>query len=168
MPHTVSGAESPDTGVISLVIACRMLGIAAEPDQLHHRFGETGQTFTETDILRAARFLGLKSRSIQSNWDRLSKTTLPAIAQHEDGHFFVIAKMDEEKVLIQDPLEKRPLALPRDIFEKAWNGRLILLTRRALLFGEDAKFGFKWFIPAIKKYKHLFIEVLAASFLGSS
>ncbi len=164
MPHTINGAESPDTGVISLVIACRVLGVAAEPDQLRHRFGETGQPFTDSDILRAARFLGLKSRSIQSNWERLSKTTFPAIAQHEDGHFFVIAKMDAERVLIQDPLEQKPLALPKEVFEKAWNGRLILLTRRALLFGDDTRFGFKWFIPAIKKYKHLFIEVLAASF----
>ncbi len=95
---------------------------------------------------------------------KLDKTPLPALAQHEDGHWVVIAKADAERVLVQDPLESRPLTLPREIFESAWNGSLILLARRALLTDEKNRFGFRWFIPALIKYRKLFGEVLVASF----
>ncbi len=94
----------------------------------------------------------------------MRKTALPAIGEHRDGHYFIIARLDDERVLIQDPLESRPLVLPREIFEQAWSGRLILLTRRATLAGEDIRFGLRWFLPALMKYRRLFAEVLVASF----
>ncbi len=132
------------------------MGLPADAAQLKHRFARPGELFATTELLRAARHLGLKAREITGSFERLAKTALPAIAQHKDGHYFVLAKIDGDKVLIQDPLEPRPLALPRAIFEEAWSGKLILLTRRAVLLGENAKFDFKWFIPAIVKYRKLF------------
>lgn len=74
------------------------------------------------------------------------------------------SRADNEKVLIQDPSELKPLILPRQVFEEAWSGRLILFTKRALLRPEDRKFDFTWFIPAIVKYRKLLGEVLLASF----
>ncbi len=163
MPHEVNKGE-PDTGVICLALGARLFGLAAEPDALRHRFGQPGEVFGEAEILRAARFLGLKARAVDSGWDRLRKTALPAIARHRDGHYFLVGRIDGERVLIQDPLEARPLVLPREIFEQAWSGRLILLTRRAALAGKDIRFGLRWFLPALLKYRRLFIEVLVASF----
>ncbi len=63
-----------------------------------------------------------------------------------------------------DVLEQRPQVLSRDQFEEIWSGDLILITKRAGLLGSDSKFDFKWFIPAILKYRKLFTEVLLASF----
>ncbi|WP_297528362.1 type I secretion system permease/ATPase [Thiohalobacter sp.] len=164
MPHTVDGERSADTGLACVAMAARLFGLAAEPEALRHRFGESGVAFGEPEILRAARFLGLKARAVDSDWARLRKTALPAIGEHRDGHYFIIARLDDERVLIQDPLESRPLVLPREIFEQAWSGRLILLTRRATLAGEDIRFGLRWFLPALMKYRRLFAEVLVASF----
>ena len=87
-----------------------------------------------------------------------------AIGIHQKGHYFIIAKIDEDKVLIHDPLEKRPLTLPKQIFEQAWSGRLILITKRALLPGAGKTFDISWFIPALIKYRKIFTEVLVASF----
>jgi subfamily B ATP-binding cassette protein HlyB/CyaB len=112
----------------------------------------------------AAKQLGLKSKCLTSSWQRLAKTPLPAIAQHRDGHFFILTRCDNDKVLIQDPLEKRPLTLPKDLFEGIWNGQLILMTRRSGLLSGNNRFDFSWFIPAIVKYRRLFGEVLIASF----
>ena len=164
MPHTVPPITPPDTGLISLLIIARYYHFSAEPDQLSHKFGQSGQVFASAEIIRGARYLGLKARSVQSTWDKLQKSPLPAIGTHTDGHYFVIAKMDGDKVLIQDPLESRPLTLPRELFENAWSGELILLTRRARLLDETTRFGFKWFIPPILKYRRLIGEVLVASF----
>ncbi|MBI5041921.1 MAG: type I secretion system permease/ATPase [Gammaproteobacteria bacterium] len=164
MPHATDTEPHIDAGLLSLVLVARFLGLPADAAQLKHRFARPGEVFVTTELLRAARHLGLKAREITGSSERLAKTALPAIAQHKDGHYFVLAKIDGDKVLIQDPLESRPLALPRALFEEAWSGKLILLTRRAVLLNEHAKFGFKWFIPAIVKYRTLFAEVLLALF----
>ncbi len=99
-----------------------------------------------------------------SDWPRLSVIALPAIAVQKDGRHVLLARADNEKVLIQDPSEPKPLILPRQVFEDAWSGRLILFTKRAHLRPEDRKFDFTWFIPAIVKYRKLLGEVLLASF----
>jgi len=164
MPHTLLSEDSTDTGLICLVLVARFLGVAADAEQLRHRFAQAEPPLLPDDIVRASHHLGLKTRKVSSTWEKLGKTPLPALAQKDDGQWVVLAKVDAERVLVQDPLEKRPLTLPRELFESAWNGSLILVTRRALLTDEQTRFGFRWFIPAILKYRKLFSEVLVASF----
>ncbi len=146
----------------------RFFGLAAESDQLKHQLCRAEELFGDAEILRAAKLLGLKARRVSSDISRLGRIQLPVIARHKDGHYFVIGGIKEEggqiKVLVQDPQEQRPQALPQDIFEQAWSGELILITKRAGLLGSDRKFDFKWFIPAILKYRKFFAEVLLASF----
>lgn len=104
------------------------------------------------------------SSSVSPQWQTLSKTPLPTIAKHRDGHYFILAKIDDDKALIQDPLEQRPQTLPRDLFEQLFGGELILVTKRAALPGVSGKFDLSWFIPSIVKYKRILLEVLVASF----
>ena len=164
MPHSVNAPHGSDTGLLSLLLLARYFGVPADGEQLKHEFGEAGKPFGEVELLRIAKHLGFKARTIDSEWARLSAISLPAIAQHTDGRYVIIARADDEKVLIQDPLEPRPLTLPREVFEQAWSGRLILFTKRANLRAEDRKFDFTWFIPAIVKHRKLLGEVLLASF----
>jgi subfamily B ATP-binding cassette protein HlyB/CyaB len=142
----------------------RFYGIAVDPEQLRHQFAESGKPFSDTELLLAAKHLGLKAGAISTDWSRLAATPLPAIAQQNDGRYVLLARADADKVLVQDPAEQRPMVLPREVFEQAWSGRLILLTKRANLRPEDRKFDFTWFIPAIVKHRKLLGEVLLASF----
>lgn len=164
MPHTADTERRPDTGLSSLAIVARFHGLPADAGRLRHRFAPPGGACGAGELLRAARHLGLKAREIRATCDRLPGMALPAIARHKDGHYFVVARVEGDKVLIQDPLESRPLALPRPIFEAAWSGTLILLTRRAALPHANVRFGFTWFVPAIVRFRRHFAEVLAASF----
>ena len=120
-----------DTGLAALVLLIRFHGIAADPAQLSHRFGRT--RFTTTEMLRAARELKLKARLATPSWRRLQAVPLPAIAERKDGSFFILGKVADDKVLIQDPAAGRPGLLARDAFEAQWSGQLILMTRRASL-----------------------------------
>ncbi len=142
----------------------RLHGMPADPGQLKHHYGQSVNLFTDSEILRGAKSLGLKARAITSSIERLSKTQIPAIAQHTDGHYFILAQAAEDKVLIQDPLNQGPENLSLDEFQEIWNGQFILITTRAGLFGEIKKFDFSWFIPGILKYKKLLGEVILASF----
>ncbi len=163
-PHMVAPPPEIDSGLACLLMLARFFGVPANPEPLKHQFTEPGKAFGETELLLAAKHLGFKVGAVESDWLRLPHIALPAIAQQKDGRFVIIARADAEKVLLQDPAEPKPLLLPRAIFEEAWSGRLILLTKRANLRPEDRKFDFTWFIPAIVKHRKLLGEVLLASF----
>jgi subfamily B ATP-binding cassette protein HlyB/CyaB len=154
----------PDTGLICLLILARFYDLPADGSQLRHQFAQSGRPLSDTELLRAAKHLGLKAGLLKTQWSKLPGTPLPAIAKRTDGRYAVLAKIEAEKVLIQDPAEARPLILSREQFESAWTGELLLFTKRANLRLQDLKFDFTWFIPAIVKYRKLLGEVLVASF----
>ena len=163
-PAPTPAAPVPDTGLLCLLILARFYDLPADGSQLRHQFARSGQMLSLTDLLRAAKHLGLKAGRIETRWDKLPGTPLPAVARRTDGRYVVLAKADEQKALIQDPLDARPLVLSREQFESAWTGELILFTKRAHVRLQDLKFDFTWFIPAIVKYRKLLGEVLVASF----
>ena len=67
--------------------------------------------------------------------------------------------------MIQEVEQGRaPEVVSLDDFKKTFSNNVLFLSPREQVLSEKAKFGIKWFIPAIKKYKKLFIEVLVASF----
>lgn len=160
----MSSSGSVDSGLASLVMVARFHQVAADPAQIRHQFGAQGSPFDAISLVRASRYLGLRAKSIRSHWDRLTRIALPAIAQSPAGKFFVLAKVGEGKVLLQDPAQPKPQTLSREEFEESWNGNLILITRRSLLPGMSGEFDISWFLPALVKYRRLFGEVLVASF----
>ena len=174
-----------DTGLHSLVTIARLYQIAAEPDQLAHEFGEPGKDFSETEILQSAKALTLKAKSLSLTVDTLQTSILPAIAQHNDGHYFIIARLSvnenqqqppenkgdsnnqvaQKTALIHDLQEDAPRAITLDELSGIWTGKLIALTRRHHL-GQSLQqhFDISWFIPSLVKYRKLFGEVLISSF----
>ncbi|TNF92094.1 MAG: type I secretion system permease/ATPase [Gammaproteobacteria bacterium] len=167
-------AQTIDTGLACLVMLSRLHGIPADPEQLRHEYGRSGETFDNMAIQLAAKGLKLKVRQFESDWSRLSKTHLPAMAKirNEDSgernecndRYVILARMSDDHVLIQDPTNPQPQTLNQAEFEAIWTGELILITRRAELFESVRQFDFSWFIPSIIKYKKLIGEVLFATF----
>src|SRR6266545_2163730 len=163
-PHEQSVPAELDTGLVCLVLLARYLGLAADYDQLKHLFAVTGRPFEDTEILRAARSLGLKAGRLTSRWERLAATPMPAIAVLKDGSYVVLARTDAQQVLLQNPHQSHPAVIPREAFERTWTGSLILLARRATDPSPDRRFGFIWFLPALVRYRKFLGEVLLASF----
>jgi len=157
-------APRPDPGLLALVMLARFHSVAADPEQLRHEFSVGGALFGTDEILHGARKLGLKAKLVRTTWDRLTHTPLPAIAQSDDGRFFVLARAENDQVLIQDPLVGRPETLSSEALSARWNGKLILFTSRASLTGELGRFDFSWFVPSIVKHRKLLGEVLMVSF----
>jgi len=154
-----------DTGLTCLVMLARFHQIAADPDQLAHQFKASGEVFGKTEILLAAKHLGLQAKPVKTTIDRLDRTPLPAMAADSSGGYFILARFDADKALIHDPKAERPEVVSRDELLARWSGELILFTSRASLVGEMAKFDFSWFIPAVVKYRKLLYEVLLVSFV---
>ena len=157
--------ENPlETGFSCLVLVAGYFGLAASLQQLRHRFICSGTDLPVSQIVRAAQYLGLKAKCVSSDWKKLANTSLPAIAQNSLGHWVILANLANDRVLLHDPIINRPIELGREAFESSWTGTLILVTRRASLTAANTRFGFRWFVPALIKYRGLFIEVLMASF----
>jgi ATP-binding cassette, subfamily B, bacterial HlyB/CyaB len=159
-----AGNRNHDLGLAGLVLLAKFHGIAADAQQLAHQYGRTGELFDEPSLLLAARHLGLKARIVAQAPERLDKITLPALAMRPDGAHFIVAKAGAERVLIHDISLQRPLTLTSAEFAQRYAGRLLVVASRASVLGELAKFDFRWFIPAVVKYRKLLLEVFAVSF----
>jgi subfamily B ATP-binding cassette protein HlyB/CyaB len=154
-----------DTGLACLMLLARYHSVAVEGDHLRHEFATDGQAFGATEILLAAKKLGLTAKRVKVTVDRLEHTPLPAMAVDNHGGFFIIARQQEQQVLIHDPVEERPQLLSIEALQARWSGELILITSRASLAAELSHFDFTWFIPAVVKYRRMLGEVLLASFV---
>src|SRR5690606_17060424 len=66
--------------------------------------------------------------------------------------------------LIQDLQKQRPRVLSREEFQSCYSGKLLVVTSRASVLGQLAKFDFRWFVPAVVKYRKLLLEVFIVSF----
>jgi ATP-binding cassette, subfamily B, bacterial HlyB/CyaB len=153
---------SDGSGLEALVLLLRIHNIAADAGQIRHRCATA--TIGINEMLRCAKEFGLKARVNTTSWDRLPSTPLPGIAALRDGGFVILGKAAEDKVLVQYPSSSRPEALSRAEFESIWDGRLVLMTRRAVLSDLSRRFDITWFLGAIHKYRRLLSEVLVASF----
>ena len=151
-----------DPGLACLVILLRIHGIAAEFEQIRHKMGS--RTVRITEMIRCGKELGLKARASRTNWARLTKTPLPGIAALRDGGFIILGKISEDKILVQRPSSPRPELMNRTEFEAMWDGRVVLMARRASLSDLSRRFDITWFLSAVHKYRHLLTEVLVASF----
>jgi ATP-binding cassette, subfamily B, bacterial HlyB/CyaB len=155
-------ARPVDTGLEALVTMLRLLGVAADAGQIRHRLGTS--KIGAPEMIRCAKGLGLKARAHRTDWSRLARTPLPAIASLSDGGFIVVAKAAEDKVLVQSPQTRRPALMTRDEFVAIWDCQLIMIVRRAGLSDITRRFDITWFLGAIHKYRYLLSEVLVASF----
>jgi len=81
-----------------------------------------------------------------------------------DGSFLLLGKAGDDKIIVQAPLSLKPTLMTRAEFEAIWDGRLVLMTRRAALTDLARRFDITWFLGAVHKYRRLLTEVLVASF----
>lgn len=156
-------ASGPDPGLTALMMLLRFHGVGVDPEQICHRLGST--TVGLPEMLRCAKELGLKAKAQMSRWHRLANTPLPGILALRDGGFLLVAKVAGDKALVQSPSSPRPTMMTRAELETAWDGRIVLMTRRAGLIDLSRRFDISWFLGAIHKYRRLLGEVLVASFV---
>lgn len=156
------------TALAALCTLARYHEIAADPETLAYQLGLAPHDVVDISLqIRAAKQLGMQAKLCRIAPQRLPATPLPALAVLKAeaqgcARVVILAQCDARNVLLQDPASVmgRPVVEPLTVFLQQWSGDLILLTTRARLTGELAKFDFSWFIPSLMKYRKLFAEVL--------
>lgn len=165
MPINNSASPVPNNhnlALTALKIIAHFHGIAINGEDIAHQYVHD-HAMTVENWLLAAKSLGLKAKLSKQKIDRLSLLALPALVWREDGQHFVLAKIDGDRYLIQDLELGKPVILSKEEFSLRYSGQVILVASRASILGQLAKFDFTWFIPAVIKYRRIFLEVLGVS-----
>ena len=156
-------SEVSDSGLLCLLIIAQYYDLPVNGSQIRHQFAHSGHRLSDTELLRAATDLGLKAGLVTSQWNKLQGMSFPSMAKLVDEGYLVVAKVEGEKVLVQNPVEGYSLVLSRDRFEMIWTGELVVVKKRAKIRLQDLKFDMTWVIPGIVKYRWLFSEALITS-----
>lgn len=103
---------SVDSGLLCLTLISRFFQLSLNPDQIRHDYGKTEGPFDAIGIVRCAKRAGMLARLSKSNWSRLGKVPLPAIAElnppDAPSRSVIFARTVEDKLLIQDPAQSAP------------------------------------------------------------
>jgi len=144
---------SIDSGLQSLIAIARFHQLPAEAPQIKHQFGVPSERFGNTEILRAAKSLGFKTRESNLSFSKLNNAVLPAILVTKTGEYIVLAKVahaseissaqeevidegsstsSEGKVLVLFPDKQQPEQLSETELMDIWAGDVILLRNLRL------------------------------------
>lgn len=156
-----------DTGLACLVVVAKYHKIPTEMRQLERAYIFEEGSVDTTTLVRAARDLKLKVRAYENVTPaNLKKLAFPCIIRMNDGRYIVATGIREEKMYIIDPLfSMQPMEADQQKLMANWSGEVILFTRRFSLEEKARKFGFKWFLPVVAKYKRYLQSVLFMSLL---
>ena len=165
MLNSIDCSEStPDCGILALCAVAGYHRIAADPAHLSRELALKDARATSTDVIRAAKLIGLRARSIRPK-DRAKLLTIPtpALVRLSDGGFAVFGGATANKCFrLVDPRTRLARDLPREDFLAALDGEAILVQKR-LTEAVSSAFGFSWFLPSIWRYRKPLGHVLLAS-----
>lgn len=150
-----------DFGLQCLITIAAYYRIPADAKNIIHLLAMEGKAFSDSDLIRGAKLLKIKARTAVIVPKKLVKMTFPAMLKTADGYSLIL-KADGEKCLIVTEENSVPHIISMDKLCEIWHGEILLFIPR-MMNNRDIKFGFKWFIPTIIKYKAPLIEVLFAA-----
>ena len=156
--------EKQDAGLQCLLTVAAYYGIPVDEENIRHQYMLENKKLTPQDILRVSQKIKLKSRLVKGNLYSLPKAPLPAILVLKNGDYLILAKTEEEKALVVHPFQQAPQVISYQELGELWDGEMILMIPREKKY-QQVKFGFKWFLPSIIKYKGPLLEVLLAAFI---
>lgn len=152
-----------DSGLACLIILMRFNGVKISQQEIDHISALHKDKFDDVDIISTASSFKFSAKLRRITVKDLKGIDRPAIIKSSNGEYFIVAKVLDDKVMVLCPHKQNPETVSIYEFEKLWTGTAILLKKKELIDSE-VKFGFKWFIPTILKFKKQFIQVFVAVF----
>lgn len=113
-----------------------------------------------------AELMGLNAQLVKIPTKTISRLTVPLMVRWRDS-LAVIYAVGDRQITVAVPDMGLVQRNPQDFIE-GWGdekGLVEVLLLQKGKYTPEERFGLNWFIPAIKKYKWILIEVLIASFL---
>ena len=183
--HEQTGASAPhDTppsrveyALLALATAANVTGLPTNPEGLLRAFPSRDEGEMAVTLLRAAKKIGLKAKLVKTSLDRIDRMPRPTLLLCDDGDVYVLLRAEWEKpeqgadpsvsggrVLVFHPRDKTPVVWSFEELAERWSGDVIPLVRRFSIEALNNKFGIRWFLPVILRFKRHLGEVFIGSF----
>lgn len=162
----INAVDRVDSGLRALCGVAAFYRISADPDKLRHDLALRGKQSDTLDLVRAARYIGLKARFIQrSKADRFRRAPVPALVKLENRGYFVYGGPNPNGMArLVDPVTRSDLEMSFEDLISSSSGTMMLVGRKVSGAGSDPReFGFSWFVPSIWRYRKPIFHVLLAS-----
>ena len=153
-----------DQGIFAFVKVAGLQRIAIDGHSLYHQFGDGKSPLSTDSLLRAIHSCNFKTKLVKVLANNINISALPAIGLSRYGYFVIAGVNKDKEYLIIDPQTRAIKKLSFEDFEALFDNQIIYLTPSQRT-QNGKSFDIKWFIPALWKYKHIFRDVLIASFL---
>jgi ATP-binding cassette, subfamily B, bacterial HlyB/CyaB len=152
------------SAMFCMALLSRHLGRRLNVETLRHRFGHL-HGMGESELVRAFQEVEMKARAVPLTRRKLRSLPLPAIAAGCDGEYFILLSVSGNEALIHRYGHAESEKVPLDDLMKQSTGRLILAScENESATPHDERFGLKWFLRTIFKYRSVMRETLIASF----
>lgn len=110
-----------------------------------------------------AESIGLQSQLLKINADALEQMDAPLMVAWGDG-IAIVYRINKKGVVLGVPAASGNQQLTLEAFVDQWGEEGEVLTLRCNRFTPSRRFGYRWFLPALKQHRGVLIEVLIASF----
>lgn len=151
------------TLIKSLAIMARINKLGITEEEITQYYDEIKVAGETERLVAVAKKLKFRTKLLRPAVEELHKVKWPAIVVTHEG-YFVALRLSGENLLIVEPEQDRPEAIPIEEFSRTWKGEVILCKCPFSLESLSKTFNLMWFIPVILQYRRYFAEVLAASF----
>jgi ATP-binding cassette, subfamily B, bacterial HlyB/CyaB len=153
----------------SAVAAFRMLSdhlnLPYRRELLQRIFGDQAQRHGEASLALAgavAESIGLQTQLLEVPVSALPRLTMPLLLRWGNG-LAVIYRCDRHGLVAGIPAAGNQL-LSLEAFAEQWGESGEVLSLRVDALTPQRRFGFRWFLPALRQHRTVLIEVLVASF----
>ncbi len=153
---------SVDKGIKALVIIANHYELKCDYNQIKHNYSFSNEEISKINLIRAAKEIGLKSKLVKLNIKKLKTLKPPYIVKLEGISYVIVTNVSDEQVRYLDIEVMKETFISLDEFEKIWDKEAIPFTFREKT-KEESKFGIRWFIDIVFKYKIPLREVLFSS-----
>lgn len=157
------GVEGGASILQCLSLVAAFFGIPVDPQDVEQRSAREN-LLEEPDVIRAAKFIGLRAKFSRPKLSNISRLPMPSVMLGRDGRSFILARSGlggdgAMRLLIQRP-GSVPEALSLEDFERIWGGVAILVKPSDRSTLSNQRFGFGWFVKAILRYRRSLSEVV--------
>lgn len=156
--------EKMDTMLKSLLLMLNFNEININIDSLIHEFSiDLTKNITKDEIKLICKRLNLKCDYRKVSIGSLSKLITPVIIKDYSNNYNILVNIKDEKFIVLDVNDGKAKSYSKDKFMEQWCGQVLLIRKKGLIHREE-KFGFKWFLSSIIKFKRILLQVLLAYF----
>lgn len=152
-----------DSGLACLIIILKFLNVRVSQQEIEHITATKSFPLDDLALLGIAKSFKLHGKLKKLKLEEIKSINRPVIVKDNSDKYFIVAKVTDDKIMVLYPDKRSPEMITYDDFKKQYSGISLLFKKREIIDSET-KFGFKWFIPTILKFKSQLIQVFIAIF----